>query len=110
VEKLRLGLGRPYGGRSIQQANNRSAPRLTPQAAERSTAVSRWRTTYSMSESGIFVWNRRASVLRATRSVPKDPRYYYDQIHFNEAGSEAPAEIVATELVSIMSAGTNARP
>jgi lysophospholipase L1-like esterase len=42
--------------------------------------------------------------------MPKNPSYYYDQIHFNEAGSRAAAEIIAAELLAIMRERTIAGP
>jgi lysophospholipase L1-like esterase len=49
-------------------------------------------------------------LIDAAERLPKNPKYYYDQIHFNEAGSEAVAEIIAGGLLSIMNEGTNAKP
>jgi lysophospholipase L1-like esterase len=74
-----------------------------------SAALDRMLTAYNQ-RLQLMAKQQNILLIDVAEKLPKDPKYYYDQIHFNEVGSEAAAEIVATELVSIMSAGVNAGP
>jgi len=45
---------------------------------------------------------KNAPLIDAAEKLPKDPAYFYDEVHYNEAGSRALAELIARELAPIL--------
>jgi lysophospholipase L1-like esterase len=74
-----------------------------------SAALDRMLTAYNQ-RLQLMAKQQNILLIDVAEKLPKDRKYYYDQIHFNDAGSEAAAEIIATELLSIMRAGTDPTP
>jgi lysophospholipase L1-like esterase len=74
-----------------------------------SEALNRMLTAYNQ-RLQLVAKQQNILLIDAAERLPKNPKYYYDQIHYNEAGSEAVAEIIAGGLLSNMNEGTNAHP
>jgi lysophospholipase L1-like esterase len=45
---------------------------------------------------------KNVMLIDAAEKLPKNPAYFYDQIHYNEAGSRAMAALMASELIPIL--------
>lgn len=50
----------------------------------------------------IITREKNVPLIDLARTLPKDPAYFYDEMHYNEAGSRAVAEIVARDLAAIV--------
>jgi lysophospholipase L1-like esterase len=74
-----------------------------------SAALNRMLTAYN-ERLQLLAKQQNLLLIDLAKKLPKDPKHYYDQMHFNEAGSEAAAQVIATELLSIMRERAIARP
>jgi lysophospholipase L1-like esterase len=45
---------------------------------------------------------RNVPFIDAAAKLPKKLKFYYDQAHYNDAGSQAMAEIIAADLLAIL--------
>jgi hypothetical protein len=66
-----------------------------------SDALDRMLTRYN-DQLRLVAKQKNVALIDAAEKLPKDPAYFYDQVHFNDAGSQALSRLIAGELSSIL--------